>query len=435
MKNFLKELRWRGMIHNESGLMPGTEEYIDSNKVSGYIGFDPTSDSLHIGNLATIMLLVHFQRAGHTPIALVGGATGMVGDPSGRDSERQLLNEEAIRYNQECIRKQLAHFLDFEAKDNPARMVNNYDWFGQIGFLEFLREAGKYVTINYMMAKDSVKKRIDSDQGISYTEFAYQLLQGYDFLHLYRTKGVRVQMGGADQWGNITTGTHLIGKILGHEAKAFAITCPLITREDGTKFGKTAEGESVWLDAEKTSPYQFYQYWVNVSDSDAEKYIKVFTLLEKEEIEMLIKDHRAVPHLRPLQYAIAKDVTSRVHGKEAYESALKVSELLFNRRANKSLLLQLSDNDLSMVAQEIPCFEISKAKIIKGVNIIDLMAEETKIVNSKGEGRRALKGNAISINKDKINKQDEIISQDALLHGKYLMVENGKKNKYILIAK
>jgi tyrosyl-tRNA synthetase len=429
--NFLEELRWRGMIHNEDALMPGTEEYLNTHKVGGYIGFDPTGDSLHIGNLATIMLLVHFQRAGHQPFALVGGATGMVGDPSGKDAERQLLSIETIRHNAECVRKQLEQFLDFEAPENPATMVNNYDWFKEMGFLEFLRDVGKHITISYMMAKESVKKRLET--GISYTEFAYQLLQGYDFLHLYEHHDVRVQMGGADQWGNITTGTELIRRKLGSESKAFALTCPLITREDGSKFGKTAEGESVWLSPQRTTPYQFYQYWLNVSDLDAEKYIKVFTLKGKEEIDSLVAAHREAPHARGLQKALAEDVTQRVHGAEALKEALALTRFFFARKISQEMLQELNLSTWEQVASNSDdTLSLPKAKLNSGMAILDFLVE-LGVTQSKGEARRSIqKDNSISINGQRCQDIEQMVSNDDLFHSKYLLVQKGKKNKYIV---
>lgn len=426
--SFIEELRWRGMIHNESALIPGTETFINENQVSGYIGFDPTGDSLHIGNLATIMLLVHLQRAGHKPIALVGGATGMVGDPSGRDKERQLLSLEQLQHNQACIRKQLEHFLDFEADDNPAEMVNNYDWFQKIGFLDFLRDVGKHIPINYMMAKESVKKRLET--GISYTEFAYQLLQGYDFLHLYEHHGVRLQMGGADQWGNITTGTELIRRKLGHEEKAFAITCPLITREDGSKFGKTASGESVWLDGNKTTPYQFYQYWLNVSDADAGKYLKVFTLKTKDEIEALTAEDLPV---RTAQKALAEEVTMRVHGQDGLDAALALTDFFFSRKISAERLASLSPAMWQEVANSSSdTLEVPKAQLANGMNIMDFMAE-AGIVNSKGEARRAItKDQSVSVNGEKCLDIDLSLQASDAFHDTYLLIQRGKKNKYIV---
>ncbi|MEM6260929.1 MAG: tyrosine--tRNA ligase [Bacteroidota bacterium] len=430
--NFIEELRWRGMIHNEEGLIPGTEAFFATQKTAGYIGFDPTGDSLHIGNLATIMMLVHLQRAGHTPIALVGGATGMVGDPSGKDAERQLLSLEQLRHNQEGIRKQLAHFLDFEGVPNPAKMVNNYDWFGEIKFLEFLRDVGKHITISYMMAKESVKKRLET--GISYTEFAYQLLQGYDFMWLYENEGVRVQMGGADQWGNITTGTELIRRKLGSEERAFAITCPLITREDGSKFGKSADGQSVWLSAEKTSPYQFYQYWINVGDNDAEKYIKVFTLKGQEEIEQLVAAHQEAPHLRGLQQALAEDVTKRVHGEAGLQEAKALTNFFFARKLNPEVLEALSPEMWQAVASSSPdTLAMDKEKFgEEGLSIVDLLTD-LGVTKSKGEARRSIeKDRSISVNGTSCTETSTMITARDAFHGRYLLVQRGKKNKYLV---
>jgi tyrosyl-tRNA synthetase len=432
--NFLEELRWRGMIHNEEALMPGTIEVFEAGQVKGYIGFDPTGDSLHIGNLATIMLLVHLQRAGHKPIALVGGATGMVGDPSGKDAERQLLSIERIRHNAECIRKQLEHFLDFEAEDNAAEMVNNYDWFKDISFLDFLRDVGKFMPINYMMAKESVKKRLVT--GISYTEFAYQLLQGYDFLHLHEHQGVQLQMGGADQWGNITTGTELIRRKLGHESKAYAVTCPLITREDGSKFGKTADGQSVWLDAKKTSPYEFYQYWINVSDDDAKKYIKVFTLKDQAEIEALTATHDEAPHTRTLQKALAEDVTRRVHGQAALDDVISLTNFFFARKINREMLDNLTLNVWQqMINSSSDALDVSRESLSQGVNVLDFLAD-TGITSSKGEARRAItKDKSVSINGEKCEDIEMTLSTENTFHDRFMLIQKGKKNKYLVSVK
>jgi tyrosyl-tRNA synthetase len=429
--NFLEELRWRGMIHNEEALMPGTKEVFEAGQVKGYIGFDPTGDSLHIGNLATIMLLVHLQRAGHKPIALVGGATGMVGDPSGKDAERQLLSIEKIRHNAECIRKQLEHFLDFEAEDNAAEMVNNYDWFKDISFLDFLRDVGKFIPINYMMAKESVKKRLET--GISYTEFAYQLLQGYDFLHLHEHHGVQLQMGGADQWGNITTGTELIRRKIGHEAKAFAVTCPLITREDGTKFGKTADGQSIWLDGNKTTPYQFYQYWFNASDTDARKFIHVFTLKDKAEIDSLIQEHEAAPHLRVLQKAVAEEVTERVHGKEALDEALSLTEFFFAKKITRQMLNNLTLKSWQQVSESSSdTLDFSKETLAEGVNILDFLVE-LGITSSKGEARRLIIPQpSVTINGERCEDIEMMLTPENTFHDHYMLIQKGKKNKYIV---
>jgi len=429
--NFLDELRWRGMVHNEEALMPGTEEALNSGQVAGYIGFDPTGDSLHIGNLATIMLLVHLQRAGHKPYALVGGATGMVGDPSGKDKERQLLSIEKIRYNADCIRKQLEHFLDFEAEGNAAEMVNNYDWFKDISFLDFLRDVGKYIPINYMMAKESVKKRLVT--GISYTEFAYQLLQGYDFLHLYEHHGVQIQMGGADQWGNITTGTELIRRKLGHESKAFAITCPLITREDGSKFGKTADGQSVWLDPEKTSPYQFYQYWINVNDKDVVKYLKVFTLKTKAEIEELVSDENDSQQIRIAKAELAKAVTLSVHGKAALEDAIAVTSFLHGKKLTNEMLSGLTESTWQEVNNSSDdTVQVSKDKVKNGSNILDFLAD-SGITNSKGEARRAItKDKSVFVNGVKCENIELSITKDDAFFGRFMVIQKSKKKKYII---
>jgi tyrosyl-tRNA synthetase len=396
---------------------------------TAYIGYDPTSDSLHIGNLASIMMLVHFQRAGHQPIALVGGATGMVGDPSGKSEERNLLDESVLRHNQECIRKQLEKFLDFETPVNPAIMVNNYDWTKEFGFLQFLREIGKHITVNYMMAKDSVKNRMESGSGISFTEFSYQLLQGYDFCWLYENKNCKLQMGGSDQWGNIVTGTELIRRKLGGEA--FALTCPLITKTDGGKFGKTEEG-NVWLDPKKTSPYKFYQFWLNTSDEDAAEYIKKFTLLSKEEIEEAIRQHAEAPHLRALQKLLAKDITIRVHSEEDYLSSVEASEILFGKGTTETLK-KLSEDTLLSVFEGVPKSEIAKSEIAKQINIVDFLSEKTGIFASKGEARRMLKEGGVSVNKEKVS-EEFMVSESCLLQDKYLLVQKGKKNYYLVIA-
>ena len=431
--NLLDELRWRGMIHNEEGLMPGTAEFLADNKTSGYIGFDPTGPSLHIGSLATVMLLVHFQRAGHTPIALVGGATGMVGDPSGKDKERSLLTKEEIDVNLSGIRAQLEHFLDFGAADNPAEVVNNYDWFENIGFIEFLRDVGKHISINYMTSKESVKKRLESDTGISYTEFAYQLLQGYDFYWLHQNKNVRIQMGGSDQWGNITTGNELIRKMAGHEAEAFAITCPLITREDGSKFGKTADGESVWLDPEMTSPYTFYQYWLNVSDQDAVTYIKVFTLLDRQTIEGLIASHEGAEHERKLQLALAEDVTRRVHGQAELDKAKALTAFLFARTLDRQTLDDLSPDMWKDIAADSPdTLSLETARLTEGLGILDALTD-LGITASKGEARRSItKDNSVSINGEKCSDPERVLGASDAFHGSFLLIQRGKKNRYIV---
>ncbi|MCR9064133.1 MAG: tyrosine--tRNA ligase [Cytophagales bacterium] len=436
--NFIEELEWRGMLHQT---MPGTAEQLDKEMTSAYIGFDPTAKSLHIGNLATIMLLVHFQRAGHKPYALVGGATGMVGDPSGKSAERQFLDENILRENQEGIKAQLARFLDFESGDNAAVMVNNYDWFKEMGFLQFLREVGKYLTINYMSSKDSVKNRITT--GISYTEFTYQLLQGYDFYHLYKNHGIKLQMGGSDQWGNITTGTELIRRKENNdgsdaegevEYSAYALTTPLVTKPDGTKFGKSEAG-NVWLDPEMTSPYQFYQFWINQSDEVCERLIRVFTLLSKEEIEKLEAEHAEAPHLRIVQKAIAKDVTIRVHGEEQYELAVKASEVLYGK-ATLEMLQSLDEKTFTSIFDGVPTTEISREDYASCESLLDLISVTTngEIYNSKGEARRALKGNAVSVNKTKLQDERLSVSELSLLNAKYLLIGKGKKNHIVKVG-
>ena len=422
--NFVEELRWRGMIHD---MMPGTEEQLNKEMTTAYVGIDPTADSLHIGHLVSIMMLKHLQAAGHKPIALVGGATGMIGDPSFKSAERKLLTTEEIQHNVEGIRKQLAKFLDFDNGENAAEMLNNYDWMKDYLFLDFIRDVGKHITVNYMMAKDSVKKRMET--GISFTEFSYQLLQGYDFLTLYRKKGCKLQMGGSDQWGNITTGTELIRRMEGGEA--FALTCPLITKADGTKFGKT-EGGNVWLDPEKTSPYKFYQFWLNCSDEDSVKYIRIFTLLSKEEIEALEAEHAQAPHLRVLQKALAKDITVRVHSQKDYEQAVAASEILFGKGTTEQLQ-QLDKDTIASVFEGVPQFTIAKSKVEAGIDMVDLLAVETNVFASKGEIKRALKENSISINKAKISEGYNVTSND-ILAGSYIVVQKGKKNYYLIIV-
>ncbi|MBQ2397726.1 MAG: tyrosine--tRNA ligase [Bacteroidales bacterium] len=426
MKNFVEELRWRGMIHD---IMPGTEEQFLKQTATAYVGFDPTADSLHIGHLVGIMMLSHLQRSGHRPIVLLGGATGMIGDPSFKSQERKLLTLEEIQHNQACIKKQLSRFMDFETEaENKALVLNNYDWNSKWSFLDFIRDVGKHITVNYMMAKDCVKKRIET--GLSFTEFSYQLLQAYDFKYLYENYGCKLQMGGSDQWGNITCGTELIRRTLSGEA--FAMTCPLITKADGTKFGKTEKG-NVWLDAEKTSPYAFYQFWLNVSDDDAKKFIRIFTFFTKDEIEALEKQHDEAPNLRTLQKALAKDITIRVHGEEEYNKAVEASEILFGKGTTDTLKRLDSATFLS-VFEGVPTFEVSKEEILQGINIIDLLAEKTQILASKGEVRRALKENSLSVNKEKV-KEDYITSAESLLNEQYILVQKGKKNYFIVIAK
>jgi tyrosyl-tRNA synthetase len=426
--NFVEELKWRGMIHD---IMPGTEELLLKERTSGYIGFDPTADSLHIGHMVQVMLLMHFQRAGHTPIALVGGATGMIGDPSGKSEERNLLDEDSLRKNQEGIKKQLAKFLDFQSdSENKALMVNNYDWMKEYSFLGFIRDIGKHITVNYMMSKDSVKKRIGSEakEGMSFTEFSYQLVQGTDFLHLYNNYNCRLQMGGSDQWGNIVTGTELIRRKAGGEA--FALTCPLITKSDGTKFGKTESG-NVWLDPEKTTPYQFYQFWLNVSDDDAAKYIKIFTILNQDEIECIINEHGKAPHERLLQKRLAEEVTVMVHSRSDYDGAVEASQILFGKGTTESLR-KMSESTFLSVFEGVPVFDINKEILINGVTIADLCAEHSQVFTSKGELRRLVQGGGLSLNKEKIENPDQVIGPESLLNSKYLLVQKGKKNYYLL---
>ncbi len=422
---FIEELRWRGMIHD---MTPGTEEQLKKEVTSGYIGFDPTSDSLHIGNLASLMLLVHLQRAGHKPVALVGGATGMIGDPSGKSEERNLLDEKVLRYNQDCIRMQLEKFLNFDCGQTSAMMVNNYDWMSQFGFLEFLRDVGKHITVNYMAAKDSVKKRMESGSGISFTEFSYQLVQGYDFCWLYEHNNVRLQMGGSDQWGNIVTGTELIRRKLGGEA--FALTCPLITKADGGKFGKTESG-NVWLDPKKTSPYKFYQFWLNTSDAEAAEYIRKFTLLPKEDIESLEEQHAATPHLRILQKSLARDITIRVHSEADYRSATEASEILFGKGTTETLK-QLDEETLLSVFEGVPQCDTRRQELQEPLPVVDFLVDLTHIFSSKGEARRMLKEGGVSVNKAKIN-EDALINTSSLLQNKYILVQKGKKNYFLVI--
>ena len=429
--NFVKELEWRGMINN---MMPGTEEQLNKEMTSAYVGIDPTADSLHIGHLVGIMMLKHLQRAGHRPIALIGGATGMIGDPSMKSQERVLIDEATLRHNQECLRKQLEKFLDFNSgAPNAAILVNNYDWMKNYSFLQFIRDVGKHLTVNYMMAKDSVKKRLaaNADHGMSFTEFSYQLLQGYDFLYLYEHEGCRLQMGGSDQWGNITTGTELIRRMNGGEA--FAITCPLITKADGTKFGKT-EGGNVWLDPKRTSPYKFYQFWLNVSDEDAAKYIKSFTDLTQEEIAKLEEEQAADPGLRPLQKRLAKEITTMVHSAADYEMAVEASQILFSNKAN-DILHKIDESTLLSVFEGVPQFEISKAKLEEGIPAISLLTDEAAVFPSKGEMKKMTQGGGVSINKEKLTDQNATISTADLLNGKYILAQRGKKNYYLLIAK
>ena len=419
------------MINN---MMPGTEEQLNKEMTSAYVGIDPTADSLHIGHLVGIMMLKHLQRAGHRPIALIGGATGLIGDPSMKSQERVLIDEATLRHNQECLRKQLEKFLDFNSgAPNAAILVNNYDWMKNYSFLQFIRDVGKHLTVNYMMAKDSVKKRLaaNADHGMSFTEFSYQLLQGYDFLYLYEHEGCRLQMGGSDQWGNITTGTELIRRMNGGEA--FAITCPLITKADGTKFGKT-EGGNVWLDPKRTSPYKFYQFWLNVSDEDAAKYIKIFTDLTQEEIAKLEEEQAADPGLRPLQKRLAKEITTMVHSAADYEMAVEASQILFSNKAN-DILHKIDESTLLSVFEGVPQFEISKAKLEEGIPAISLLTDEAAVFPSKGEMKKMTQGGGVSINKEKLTDQNATISTADLLNGKYILAQRGKKNYYLLIAK
>ncbi len=421
--SFTEELRWRGMLHD---IMPGTEELLQSGSVTGYIGFDPTSDSLGVGNLAQIMTLLHFQKAGHKPVALVGGATGMVGDPSGKSQERNLLTIDILGHNLSCQRKQLEKFLDFNCGENAAEIVNNYEWFKEFRFLDFIRDVGKHITVNYMLTKDSVKNRMES--GISFTEFSYQLVQGYDFYYLFKNKNCKLQMGGSDQWGNIVTGTELIRRMGGGEA--FALTTHLVTKADGAKFGKTEEG-NVWLDPNKTSPYKFYQFWMNVSDDDAKKYIRIFTLFEKAEIEALEAEHITAPHMRILQKALAKDVTTRVHSEVDYNFAVEASELLFGRGTSESLQ-KLSEQDLQAVFEGVPQVSIPLSEIEKGIPVIDFLSVNTNIFPSKGEARKMLTGGGVFINKEKVEDVNYVIGKNNLIREKYILAQKGKKNYYLV---
>ncbi len=421
--NFIEELKWRGMIHD---MMPGTEEQLNKEMTTAYVGIDPTADSLHIGHLVSIMMLKHFQQFGHKPLALVGGATGMIGDPSGKSEERNLLDEKVLRHNQECIKTQLLKFLDFDtSKVNHAEIVNNYDWMKEFSFLGFLRDVGKHLTVNYMMAKDSVKKRLET--GLSFTEFSYQLVQGYDFLWLNEHKNCKLQMGGSDQWGNITTGTELIRRKNGGEA--FALTCPLITKADGGKFGKTEQG-NIWLDPEKTSPYKFYQFWLNCSDEDAAKYIRIFSMFGKNEIEALETQHNEAPHLRVLQKALAKDLTIRVHSENDYNAAIEASEILFGKGTTEALQRMLEDTLLS-VFEGVPQCGVAFSEFENELNVVDFLSEKTDIFPSKGEARRMLKDNGVSINKEKVNEAT-LLNKGMLLNQKYLIVQKGKKNYYLV---
>ena len=430
--NFVEELRWRGMLHQ---LMPGTEELIQKERVTAYVGIDPTADSLHIGHLCGVMMLRLFQHCGHKPLALIGGATGMIGDPSGKSQERNLLNEETLAHNINGIKKQLERFLDFNSDaPNAAELVNNYDWMKNYSFLEFVRDIGKHITVNYMMAKDSVQKRLNGEarDGLSFTEFSYQLLQGYDFLYLYKTKNCKLQMGGSDQWGNITTGSELIRRTLGPDNEVYALTCPLITKADGRKFGKTESG-NIWLDAERTTPYEFYQFWLNVSDEEAARYIKIFTLLGRGEVEALIAEHSLDPGRRQLQRRLGEEVTVMVHGRKEYEKALAATEILFGK-ATKESLLKLDEKTLLAVFSGVPHFEVARAEAV-GAKAVDLFAEKTQCFASKGEMRKLVQGGGVSLNKEKLSDFDKTITEEDLLDGKYLLVQRGKKNYNLITVK
>jgi tyrosyl-tRNA synthetase len=425
--NFAEEMRWRGMLHD---VMPGTEELLNKEMVSGYIGFDPTADSLHVGHLMQVMTLIHFQRAGHKPYALVGGATGMVGDPSGKSAERNLLNEETLNHNVASIHAQLEKFLNFNSGANSAVMVNNYDWFKNFNFLAFIRDVGKHITVNYMMAKDSVKRRLEGDNGLSFTEFTYQLVQGYDFYYLWKNHGIKIQMGGSDQWGNIVTGTELIRRK--DSGEAFALTTQLIKKSDGTKFGKTESG-AVWLDPKKTSPYKFYQFWLNASDDDAKNWIRIFTLLSQQEIEAIEVEHAAAPHTRALQKALAKDITTRVHGEVEYNNAVEASNILFGN-ATAEAFAQLSEETFLDIFDGVPQFNVSKTELETGISPIDFLAEKTQVFPSKSEAKKMLQGGGVSINKQKLENMEAPIDTSFLINGKYLIAQKGKKNYFLIIA-
>lgn len=429
--NFVDELKWRGMIHD---IMPGTEELLSKGQTTAYVGIDPTADSLHVGHLVSVMMMKHFQVAGHKPIFIIGGATGMIGDPSGKSQERNLLTEDTIQKNMAGIKAQLSHFIDFNSTaTNAAIMLNNYDWMKQFSFLDFIRDVGKHITVNYMMAKDSVKRRLNGEfaDGMSFTEFTYQLVQGYDFLHLRKNYNCMLQMGGSDQWGNITTGTELIRRKEGLEA--YGLTWPLMTKSDGKKFGKTESG-NIWLDPERTSPYKFYQFWLNTTDEDAARYVKIFTLLPPAEIDALIAEHAEAPHLRKLQKTLAKEITCLIHGEEAYNSALEASQILFGNATSESLR-KIDEQTFLSVFEGVPQFEISASDLKAGISIVDFLADKTSIMSSKGEARRALKSNAISINKEKVTGEDAIINEGHLIDGKYILAQSGKKNYFLIIVK
>ncbi|WKK57567.1 tyrosine--tRNA ligase [Sphingobacterium sp. BN32] len=423
--SFVEELRWRGMLQD---IMPGTEELLNKEQVAGYIGFDPTGDSLHVGHLTQIMTLIHFQHAGHKPVALVGGATGMIGDPSFKSAERNLLDETTLNHNVACLKKQLAKFLNFGECETDAKMVNNYDWFKDFKFLDFIRDVGKLITVNYMMSKDSVKKRLEGDNGLSFTEFTYQLIQGYDFYYLWKHHNCKIQMGGSDQWGNIVTGSEMIRRQ--DQGTAYALTTQLIKKADGQKFGKTESG-AVWLDAKKTSPYKYYQFWLNTSDDDAKNWIKIFTLLPKEEIEAIITEHDAAPHLRVVQKALAKDITIRTHSEKDYETAVKTSEFLFGN-GSLEFLADLDHEAVLEVFDGVPQFDLAKDKLAAGINVLDLLAVDTAVFPSKGEARKMLQGGGVSLNREKLTDIEQVVNESNLINNKYLVIQRGKKNYYLV---
>ncbi|MCT1533067.1 tyrosine--tRNA ligase [Sphingobacterium daejeonense] len=423
--NFVEELRWRGMLQD---IMPGTEELLNKEQVAGYIGFDPTGDSLHVGHLTQIMTLIHFQHAGHKPIALVGGATGMIGDPSFKSAERNLLDEATLNHNVAALKNQLTKFLTFGEGETDAKMVNNFDWFKEFSFLDFIRDVGKLITVNYMMAKDSVKKRLEGENGLSFTEFSYQLIQGYDFYYLWKNHNCKVQMGGSDQWGNIVTGSEIVRRL--EQGNVFGLTTQLIKKSDGQKFGKTESG-AVWLDAKKTSPYKYYQFWLNATDDDAKNWIKIFTLKPKEEIDALIAEHDAAPHLRIVQKALAQDITIRTHSELDYETAVKTSEFLFGN-GDLSFLANLDHEAVLEVFDGVPQFQLEKEKLNAGINILDLLAVETQVFSSKGEARKMLQGGGVSLNREKLNDIELLVNTDQLINGKYLIAQRGKKNYYLI---